>query len=860
MNYLREFLYRPKRTDKSPMARFYFADEALTAVAAELDSFDGRKDPDRCSCLVNKLRSCQDKLLTICSEMLEQLEPGHSKRSREFRAKFPDDIMTDNLAGQLWFGAECLAAGSSIMHKESESEQMRPLAKAVTKSLETVRRLLREQCLSALPDYTEKIREHLKIFDRMFADFEYNYVCCMVHVKSVKEYELHQDLIVLFSDTLLRALKQEMVSQDMVDECDPSLMFAIPRLAIVYGLLICPKGPLNVDRSGSDFPDLFLPFKNLLRKIRELLQTLNASEVMVLEMLLCQQEEPANISTKLKEVERMLENKEETEEEKAQALKLCAKLESPVAAPEMAPPSEEPPKFSSSSSSSVTIRRLNSIPCACDASPMPEQSCDNEATQIAEAIVQEVLNSLFESTQIQDSPKSDESYASSKPKRPADIEIDCTRPEIEIRVSPRHRRSVTTSTREEKSDPEQRQQQQQPHHHHHHRHHHHRSQDSQKSSSSSVNNSSTSSSQQRRASSMTALTPSVSSPSLSSSLPQSESVTVRVTSSNGGVLKRRNARRDTKRVPYKYQKDRRAKFKSTEDLLHRLYVCISGAADQLQSNYAGDFRSILRAVFIMNATQDEPDTLENGSSDENQDSNEQTPAAVAADLPLPAEQVIPPVDLATDALHHELGRELYDQHLRQRGRKYEEFSDDDEHEEETLTPQSSSPMTSHEPHGAVYGQNLGLHVSEDQLVHEFSLQPSSNEFYQPEPALLDIASGGREEIPEISPVHSVPDDVYDDAVVGRPPAWVPDALAPNCFGCAFPFTVLRRRHHCRACGGVFCGRCSSHSIPLPNFGLPHPVRVCNRCHLLMDQVQSPISNPASPAQSSSWNRSFGMVS
>lgn len=45
--------------------------------------------------------------------------------------------MTDNLAGQLWFGAECLAAGSSIMHKETESEQMRPLAKAVTKSLET---------------------------------------------------------------------------------------------------------------------------------------------------------------------------------------------------------------------------------------------------------------------------------------------------------------------------------------------------------------------------------------------------------------------------------------------------------------------------------------------------------------------------------------------------------------------------------------------------------------------------------------------------------------------------------------------------------------------------------------------------
>ena len=76
--------------------------------------------------------------------------------------------MNDNLAGQLWFGAECLAAGSSIMNKESESESMRPLAKAVTKSLEKVRQLLREQCLSPQPEYTESIRENLKIFDRLF--------------------------------------------------------------------------------------------------------------------------------------------------------------------------------------------------------------------------------------------------------------------------------------------------------------------------------------------------------------------------------------------------------------------------------------------------------------------------------------------------------------------------------------------------------------------------------------------------------------------------------------------------------------------------------------------------------------------
>ena len=75
------------------VTRFFYADENLTAVAAELDSFDGRKDPERCACLVNRLRSCQDKLINICNRMLEELEPGSIKRSREFRAKYPGNFL-----------------------------------------------------------------------------------------------------------------------------------------------------------------------------------------------------------------------------------------------------------------------------------------------------------------------------------------------------------------------------------------------------------------------------------------------------------------------------------------------------------------------------------------------------------------------------------------------------------------------------------------------------------------------------------------------------------------------------------------------------------------------------------------------
>ncbi len=49
-----------------------------------------------------------------------------------------------------------------------------------------------------------------------------------------------------------------------------------------------------------------------------------------------------------------------------------------------------------SSSSSLTVRRLNSIPCACDGAPMPEAlSEENVASAIAGAILEDVLVMLI---------------------------------------------------------------------------------------------------------------------------------------------------------------------------------------------------------------------------------------------------------------------------------------------------------------------------------------------------------------------------------------------------------------------------------------------------------------------------------
>ncbi len=39
------------------------------------------------------------------------------------------------------------------------------------------------------------------------------------------------------------------------------------------------------------------------------------------------------------------------------------------------------------------------------------------------------------------------------------------------------------------------------------------------------------------------------------------------------------------------------------------------------------------------------------------------------------------------------------------------------------------------------------------------------------------------------------------------PNWVPDADSLICMLCETKFSVLKRRHHCRACGRVLCGEC-----------------------------------------------------
>jgi len=69
-----------------------------------------------------------------------------------------------------------------------------------------------------------------------------------------------------------------------------------------------------------------------------------------------------------------------------------------------------------------------------------------------------------------------------------------------------------------------------------------------------------------------------------------------------------------------------------------------------------------------------------------------------------------------------------------------------------------------------------------------------------------------------------------------PPLWVPDSYVERCRICTKAFTVIRRKHHCRQCGNVFCNNCSNHFVYLPHLlpflieGERYPeLRVCDFC-------------------------------
>ncbi|KAI4332456.1 hypothetical protein L6164_017364 [Bauhinia variegata] len=83
----------------------------------------------------------------------------------------------------------------------------------------------------------------------------------------------------------------------------------------------------------------------------------------------------------------------------------------------------------------------------------------------------------------------------------------------------------------------------------------------------------------------------------------------------------------------------------------------------------------------------------------------------------------------------------------------------------------------------------------------------------------------------------------------EPPRWLADSVASSCMLCGVRFhPIMCSRHHCRFCGGIFCGECSKGRSLLPaKFRVSDPQRVCDVCCVKLESVQPYLMDQVSNA-------------
>uniref|UniRef100_UPI00398F19C2 lateral signaling target protein 2 homolog n=1 Tax=Pristiophorus japonicus TaxID=55135 RepID=UPI00398F19C2 len=742
---VKRWLHKPKRSNPHPLAQFFYADKEVTQVMTELNNVNLHNDPQQYIVQLNNLRTRQDHMLQIINQIMDECIPNE-RPNRDFHVKFPDEVLQEQLGVQLWFAAECLVAGSLVEVHESEMLLLRPLAEDLLRSLEEVRYLLREQCLSDYSVYTDDIKGALVRFDRLFAEFELSYVSVVVPIKSPEELFNQQQIIVLFCETIDRALKLGYLTQEMIDGLEPVLMFTIPRLAIICGLIIYPEGPLNLQQRPDDMSKLFKPFYALLQKIRDLLYVLTEDELSLLEKSLCaaESEDFLNAHTMLPSLSSLQNstlNHEVHDEaggvspiqqdsEELDQLKLIVHQETTEAYSQLSTSNasnslKQAPNeiIGSSEASNLRLERENEMwgqefgwgtndrtlenahnQNETILGDSPESSLSNSTDSLADSSVIEhftvaendhpELVSGLETTGASTFNPIQTHYSTVSPDRsciPTTSEQDHVAHLINADCSGEHtlkQKSGASLGLAPRKDEE------------------HMEGIEEQSEMKGIS------------CEMTNLHNSDGRISNTSMVPEDSNMNnIRVSEgeNESRIVDRETVKHAVLAVRAVVREEIRSRYRSSSDMLHRLFVCISGVADQLQTNFAGDLRRILKTVF-----------------------------EIATSTPEKNENVM-----------------------------------DEEAEEE--------------------------HVN-------------------PEPTLEDCV------LCQESHSHSSRTSNLNSTKLKVPPEWIADSACNQCMSCKAPFTIVRRRHHCRNCGKIFCSRCSSQSAPLPWYGQMKPVRVCTHCY------------------------------
>lgn len=806
------------------LMRLYDADAELKAISSELDSFDGKKEPVRCNLLVNQLRTAQDKVISLLFQLMD--ECNCERASRDYRMKFPDEILlsegSESLNGQIWFGAECLSAGSNILNHTKESSMLRPMAKTLTTHLDSLRNDLRDLVLNGggALRINHNLIKKMVAFDHIFATFEYDYVRTMLPIRTVAEIEKLQEVAVLFSETLIDCVKRRLIKQEDIDEFQPIVMIAIPRLAIVRGLLYKNENPIYT-RHKSQMCSLFQPFHGPLHSIRKLLRGLSPKELFTLEKMLSNDQSP-NESPQNKQA--CLDN---------ESLEVSCKDNNKSTCGSLADQSEA---STSNNYSNVLMEGLQ-YPVG--------QKRDIETSE-----QHNYSNSVEENKNLEtpSSSRSNDSQDISPVGTSSNSSSDLAKGYEDGKIKKLQETSANHECDKDccLSPPE---------------------------------------SDAQFGSLIAEFRPSVDSGEYSQGnfAPQEEIASEPKTRSKSSKAKGLDSAAEDEALLEELF------MKQAQQLLHRLFVAISGVADQLQSNFASDLRFILRHIFSSELEDDDNDHDDGEDEDDEDDSDSRAEQGTDhSDSSLPIEQgieaqeIVNLVDVESEysinVPYERLdGHPQRDNEAQVSNRQINSVPSLHYVTDQSQFPQRDNPVLEALPRlmnqevredgysNELLG-DLARVAGQSYVTHHFDLPNSSStrsiQQYVHQQLLIarganqsspasSVSSRSQRNNPLIEESSSIPSSHNNERRSRRhtsagsrsrrirgPPIWVPDQLVVACSCCNASFTLFRRRHHCRACGQIFCGECSKFTKNLDCWGYSGPVRVCESC-FIQDHTMQP---------------------
>lgn len=968
-NYFRKLVVKSVKNSKVQiqndcLVRLYDADAELKAISTELDSFDGKKDPIRCNLLVNQLRTAQDKVISLIFQLMDDC--NCERASRDYRMKFPDEILlsegSESLNGQIWFGAECLSAGSNILNHTKESTMLRPMARTLTTHLDSLRNELRELVISAggASRISHALIRKMSAFDHIFATFEFEYVRTMLPIRTVAEIEKLQEVAVLFSETLIDCLGRGLIKQDDIDEFQPIVMIAIPRLAIVRGLLYRNENPIYT-RHKSQMCSLFLPFHGPLHSIRKLLRKLSNQELFRLEKMLANDQSDVDDQSKIiakQETDASCEAEQQTvtivqTADKQQSVAdlggggetsqgnnyqnmLMDGLEYPVG------------QHRSSSSPSNATNQDSSFYDMPTSSKSLTNNTETQYQQQQKASQDEVTLTATDGSPVDTLPTTSSiqcnrcalKQKSSEARANCDKDCCLSPPESDAQLD----KLIAEFNANSQVVGEQAEDQ---------------THSTNADSPSKKVNEQDAQQDIDLASQQTMITNPTSSSDVDSN-------------SKTGACTTKSSENQTANTYQNPLSEDYYKHQATQQLLHRLFVAVSGVADQLQSNFASDLRFILRHIFIVDdgagSDENEPDNYEQdndyicGEDDELYERGEFYSDNSDSSLPsieqgVEAQELVEGSSDQVDARarfldefsalqdirqiisdSQELRRRLDSpDHMMQNSqnhrarpgvlmhqtREYDDASVEQQeynmpneqaygthaqqqHRQQLVQEPQSQQQQAHDTNvaRADYHHNsmrasandataLDLYantimVDARSVRAESSQRNATHHIVSPnEPSIFDqrlqmvvqqadnnnmmtqSTTSRGSQVSSPRPLTSEQQQQYQRIMIGSsagvvvdnqrpsrhghhhhhhhrhagsastrshhmrnrcPPVWVPDQLVVACSSCNASFTLFRRRHHCRACGQIFCSECSKYTRTLDRWGYNEPVRVCESCY------------------------------